>query len=84
MIRADRRPVSVQPLDRLTELERETLRMFGSGMSHAKIAAARDKSIVTVRNTIYRVQDKLGLETLQELVVWAVRNGLLDDVSLDK
>ena len=30
---------------------------------------------VMVRNAIYRVQDKLGVESEQELVVWAVRNG---------
>ena len=35
---------------------------------------------MTVRNTLYRIQDKLGIETKQELVIWAVRNGLVDDV----
>ena len=35
---------------------------------------------MTVRNSIYRIQDKLGVETKQEMVVWAVKNGLLDDV----
>ena len=35
---------------------------------------------VTVRNAIYRIQDKLGLKSKQELVVWAVRSGLLEDV----
>ena len=32
---------------------------------------------VTVRTAIYRVQDKLDIESRQEIVVWAVRNGLL-------
>ena len=36
--------------------------------------------MTTVRNAVYRVQDKLGVESKQEIVVWAVRNGLLDDV----
>lgn len=35
---------------------------------------------MTVRNTLYRIQGKLKIETKQELVVWAVRNGLMDDV----
>ena len=34
---------------------------------------------VTIRNAIYAMQVKLGLGTKQEIVVWAVRNGLLDD-----
>ena len=37
---------------------------------------------MTVRNTISRVQEKLGLGTKQELVIWAVRNGLVDDLEL--
>ena len=39
---------------------------------------------MTVRNTLYRVQDKLGIKTKQELVIWAVRNGLLDDVAVGR
>ena len=34
---------------------------------------------MTASNAIYGIQDKLKIETKQELVVWAVRNGLLDD-----
>ena len=37
---------------------------------------------MTVRNTLYRTQDKLGIGTKQELVVWAVRNGLVNDVAV--
>ena len=35
--------------------------------------------LVTVRDTIYGIQSKLGVGSKQEMVVWAVRNGLLDD-----
>ena len=34
---------------------------------------------MTVGNAIYRVQDKLGVQSKQEIEVWAVRNGLLED-----
>ena len=37
---------------------------------------------MTVRNNLYRIQDKLGIGTKQELVIWAVRNGLVDDVAV--
>ena len=30
----------------------------------------------------YRIQDKLSIGTKPELVIWAVRNGLVDDVEL--
>ena len=54
--------------------------LFGNGSTNAEIAEARGASAVTVRNTLYRIQDKLGIETKQGLVIWAVRNGLLKEV----
>ena len=64
---------------RLTEREREILTLFAQGMSYAKIADVRGNSWLTIRNAIYGIQDKLRLQTKQALVVWAVRNGLLDN-----
>ena len=82
MLRGQRDLASGQPADKLTALERETLTLFARGRSYTKIAEARGNSVVTVRNTLNRTQDKLGIESKQELVVWAVRNGLLDDVAV--
>ena len=65
---------------KLTQREREILTMFAQGQSYAMIAEARGNQPLTIRNAIYGIQDKLAIETKQELVVWAVRNGLLDDV----
>ncbi len=62
---------------RLTAREREILTLFSQGLSYSKIADARGNQPVTIRNAIYGIQDKLGIETKQELVVWAVGNGLL-------
>ena len=66
--------------DQLSALQRETLALFASGASYTKIAEVRGKSPITVRNTLSRIQDKLGISTKRDLVIWAVRNGLLDDV----
>ncbi len=66
-------------LSRLTSRERQILTLFAQGWSYPKIAEARGNQPVTIRNAIYGIQDKLGIETKQELVVWTVRNGLLDD-----
>ena len=66
-------------LSRLTVREREILTLFAQGLSYAKIAELRGNQSVTIRNAIYGIQNKLGVETKQELVVWAVRNGLLDE-----
>ena len=48
-------------------------------MSYARIAEEREIKPVTVRNAIYGIQQKLSVGTMQELVLWCVRNGLLDD-----
>ena len=66
----------------LTARERDILTLFSTGKSYAQIAELRGKRPVTIRNTVYRIQDKLGLRTKQEIVVWAVRNGLLDELPL--
>ncbi len=62
----------------LTAREKEVLTWFARGKSYAQIAEVIGVRMVTVRNTIYRVREKLRVESKQEIVVWAVRNGLLD------
>ena len=63
----------------LNAKEREILTLFGQGMTYAQIAEVIGNTRLTIRNTIYRIQNKLGIRTKQRIVVWAVRNGLLDD-----
>ena len=63
----------------LTMRERQIVTQFATGKSYARIAEALGVNMTTVRNAVYRVQDKLGVGSKQEIVVWAVRNGLLDD-----
>ena len=82
MVRGERNLVLRHASDRLTERERETVKLFASGRTYSQIAEMRGNSTVTVRNTLYRIQDKLGIKTKQELVIWAVRCGLLDDVDV--
>lgn len=62
----------------LTARQREVLTLFCKGKTYAQMGEAMGVSTVTARNSLYRVQDRLRLETKQEMVVWAVRNGLLD------
>ena len=48
-------------------------------MSYAKIAEARGNKTASIRNAVYRIQDKLGVDSMQEVVIWAVKHGLMDD-----
>ncbi len=72
-------PTGDQPQSTLTARERDVLRLFASGNSYAEVAEIIGNSPITVRNTIYRIEQKLGVPTKQEIVVWAVRHGLLDE-----
>ena len=63
----------------LNTKEMEILTLFGQGMTYAQIAEVIGNTRLTIRNSIYRIQNKLGIRTKQRIVVWAVRNGLLDD-----
>lgn len=64
---------------KLTARERSILTHFAKGNSYAEVAEIMGNSAVTVRNTIYRIERKLGVTTKQEIVAWAALNGLLDD-----
>ena len=65
--------------DELTGREKEILASSSRGLSYHVIGEVRGVKPVTIRNALYSIQSKLGLGTKQEIVVWAVRNGLLDD-----
>jgi DNA-binding NarL/FixJ family response regulator len=70
--------VEAAELASLTAKERETLALFARGMTYAEIAQAKGIRPLTVRNSIYGIQNKLKVKSKQELVVRAVRSGLLD------
>lgn len=79
LIRGNQQGASRRTLTKLTDRELEILKMFASGKAYAEIAEARGNKTTSVRNAIYRIEEKLGVDSKQEIVVWAVRNGLLDD-----
>ena len=66
-------------LEALTDRERGILKLYAQGRSYREIGDIRNNSFLTVRNTVSSVQRKLGFTTRQQLVVWAVRAGLLED-----
>ena len=66
-------------LERLTSREQQILKLFARGMSYSEISENMGNRPLTIRNAVYAIQSKLGVKTKQELVVWAVRRGLLDD-----
>ena len=65
-------------LGTLTEREREILKLFAEGLTYQEIGEIRNNSGLTVRNAVSGIQKKLGFKTRQQMVLWAVRAGLVD------
>ena len=81
-IRSTPRMVDTSAFKRLTDREKQILRLFALGRSYAEIGQLRGNQTVTIRNAIYGIQNKIGVRSKQEMVLWAARNGLLNEDSL--
>jgi len=61
----------------LTPREREILQMLAGGKSNKDIASALNLSLYTVETHRRNLQDKLNLHSLAELILYAVRKGII-------
>lgn len=66
------------PIDLLTSREREVLQMLAEGKTNKEIAAILNLSVYTVDAHRGRIMEKLNLHSINELVRFAVRKGLID------
>jgi DNA-binding NarL/FixJ family response regulator len=60
---------------KLTPSEQEVLRMLAKGMKYQTIAESRHTSPETIRKQCEMLVLKLGLDTREELIAWAAKNG---------
>ena len=61
----------------LTPRELKILISYAAGMYYAQIAEDSGVKTATIRNAIYGIKRKLEVSTMQELVLWCVKNGLI-------
>ena len=61
--------------EKLTRAEQEILKLLGKGMKYQEIAKNRSASPATVRKQCELLLLKLGLDTREQLIAWAVDNG---------
>jgi DNA-binding NarL/FixJ family response regulator len=66
------------PIDPLTSREREVLQMLAEGKTNKEIAAVLSLSVYTIDAHRGRIMEKLNVHSINELVRFAVRNGLID------
>lgn len=65
-------------LQRLTERERDILRLIGKGLSRIQIAEALHRSPKTIDNHRAAIMEKLAIHDRVELARFAIREGLTD------
>jgi two-component system, NarL family, response regulator NreC len=66
------------PIDLLSSREREVLQMLAEGKTNKEIAAILNLSVYTVDAHRGRIMEKLNLHSINDLVRFAVRNGLIE------
>ena len=66
------------PLDLLTSREREVLQLIAEGKTNKEVAGLLNISVFTVDAHRGRIMEKLNVHNVNELVRFAVRNGLVD------
>src|SRR6476646_6166483 len=74
----DYRKHVTNPIDLLSSREREVLQMLAEGKTNKEIAVILNLSVYTVDAHRGRIMEKLNLHSINELVRFAVRNGLID------
>ncbi|HLH18112.1 MAG TPA: response regulator transcription factor, partial [Bryobacteraceae bacterium] len=63
--------------DLLTEREREILQLVAEGKTNKEVAALLDVSVTTVETHRTHILQKLGLHSVPELILYAVRKGII-------
>jgi two-component system, NarL family, response regulator NreC len=66
------------PIDLLTSREREVLQMIAEGKTNKEIATVLELSVYTVDAHRGHIMEKLNMHSVNELVRFALRNGLVD------
>jgi len=73
----DYRKHVTNPIDLLSSREREVLQMLAEGKTNKEIAVVLNLSVYTVDAHRGRIMEKLNVHSINELVRFAVRNGLI-------
>jgi two-component system, NarL family, response regulator NreC len=74
----DYRKHVTDPIDLLSSREREVLQMLAEGKTNKEIAVILNLSVYTVDAHRGRIMEKLNVHSINELVRFAVRKGLVD------
>ncbi|GBE00057.1 oxygen regulatory protein NreC [bacterium BMS3Abin07] len=69
--------LSVEPYEKLTDREKQVLKLLAEGNSHKEIAAILDISAKTVIAHQTNISEKLGIHSRADLIKFAIRSGII-------
>ena len=81
LMRSLRAPQRTNPLDELTERERDVLRLVAQGRANKEIAVDLGITERTARTHVSNILSKLGLASRTQAALFALREGLIDDTA---
>ena len=67
-----------EPIEPLTEREKDVMRLLGQGMSNKEIGAALFITERTARTYVSNILGKLGLASRTQAALWAVEHKLVE------
>jgi two-component system, NarL family, response regulator NreC len=76
-VRKLKRSGTEDPYDLLTPREREVLQLVAEGKSNKDVAQLLNLSVYTVETHRSNIMEKLNLKGVPELILYAVRNGII-------
>jgi DNA-binding NarL/FixJ family response regulator len=71
-------PKRVEEKSRLTAREQEVVRLIAASKTNKEVASLLNISIRTVETHRSNIMEKLGIHSVSDLIVYAIRNGLKD------
>ncbi len=80
-VRRQGKQATPPPVEPLTDRERQVLKLIGQGASNREIAQKLSLTEGTVRTHVHNILGKLGLANRNQALLYAVREGLVDDKS---
>lgn len=74
----ERPPSASTRLSALSDREIEVLRLIGKGLTREAIARQLSRSVKTIDGHQLRIKNKLGVESREDLILFAIREGLAE------
>lgn len=81
-VRRQGKAAAAPPVEPLTDREQEVLKLIGQGKSNREIAHQLNLTEGTVRTHVHNILGKLGLENRNQVILYAIRQGIVSPTDI--